>query len=357
MVHRIRPCRGILNYMYTQKQMSARQIAEKFCATSSTVHGWLRFYEIETRRKGGNFRSPNIAKEQILELWTPEMDLLSIASALGISATKLAELCRKYRLTPKSVINKYGECNGYGPNWEQQRIVVRKRDNHACRRCGITEAELECELDVHHIRKFRYFDSYLEANVIDNLVSLCWRCHDLVEWNGVAIPENPNRLLIGKIKKRRGKRIYNRDHMKFLINGGLTKKRAAEVLGCSYRHLADVTPPTKPRISEEEKQEILKLYKSGLGTRDIENIVGRSRIMIRRHLCDMLGIKKLRGRNQFKSGRENHNVIKFSKLKQNIIALHEQGMMHKDIAAKLGCHISTVSRHSSAHQKSMETRS
>lgn len=46
----------------------------------------------------------------------------------------------------------------YGPDFRQQRRKARKRDNYTCRRCGITEEELERQLDVHHIVPFRNLD-------------------------------------------------------------------------------------------------------------------------------------------------------------------------------------------------------
>lgn len=36
-------------------------------------------------------------------------------------------------------------------------------------------------MDVHHIVRFMDFDSYLEANVLTNLISLCSKCHGLAD--------------------------------------------------------------------------------------------------------------------------------------------------------------------------------
>ena len=64
-----------------------------------------------------------------------------------------------------------------GPNWQPQRTLARKRDNHTCQQCNITESELGKELDVHHIKPYRLFPDYNAANVLDNLRSLCHDCH------------------------------------------------------------------------------------------------------------------------------------------------------------------------------------
>ncbi len=74
-----------------------------------------------------------------------------------------------------------------GPNWEQQRNQARARDGHRCRHCGAAERP-ERAHDVHHIQPFRTFgyvraknDRYLEANRLENLVTLCRSCHRRVE--------------------------------------------------------------------------------------------------------------------------------------------------------------------------------
>ena len=74
-----------------------------------------------------------------------------------------------------------------GPNWDQQRKRARARDGYRCRHCGVGEREGRAH-DVHHIQPFRTFgyargqnDYYLEANRLENLVTLCRSCHRRVE--------------------------------------------------------------------------------------------------------------------------------------------------------------------------------
>lgn len=76
----------------------------------------------------------------------------------------------------------------YGPNWHEQQKLARTRDRHTCQSCGVTEEELGRTLDVHHLKPFRSFnyvpsenDNFLLANDLDNLISLCQRCHGLLE--------------------------------------------------------------------------------------------------------------------------------------------------------------------------------
>ncbi|MBN1886456.1 MAG: DEAD/DEAH box helicase [Thermoflexales bacterium] len=77
--------------------------------------------------------------------------------------------------------------NDYGPNWEAQRRAARRRDGYRCRQCGAPE-KAGRQHDVHHIQPFRQFgylrgknERYLQANALENLVSLCPACHHRAE--------------------------------------------------------------------------------------------------------------------------------------------------------------------------------
>ena len=75
----------------------------------------------------------------------------------------------------------------YGPNWARQRQRARERDGLRCRNCGLREKPGQ-EHHVHHLRPFRTFDyrpgenaSYMLANHLSNLITLCPECHPKVE--------------------------------------------------------------------------------------------------------------------------------------------------------------------------------
>lgn len=101
----------------------------------------------------------------------------------------------------RNVLWKGGRKAGYyGPNWGKQKRAARQRDTHSCQRCGVTQEELGMKLDVHHIIPFREFgyipgknDAYKDANALDNLVSLCKRCHKVVEWETEKRATNENK--------------------------------------------------------------------------------------------------------------------------------------------------------------------
>jgi DEAD/DEAH box helicase domain-containing protein len=69
--------------------------------------------------------------------------------------------------------------NEYGPNWDIQRERARKRDGYRCQVCGAPEQGRAHH--VHHKTPFRMFTSYIHANVLENLVTLCPECHRRVE--------------------------------------------------------------------------------------------------------------------------------------------------------------------------------
>jgi DEAD/DEAH box helicase domain-containing protein len=69
--------------------------------------------------------------------------------------------------------------NDYGPNWPAQRNRARARDGYCCQICGVREQGREH--DVHHKIPFRRFDSYRQANRLENLTTLCRSCHRRAE--------------------------------------------------------------------------------------------------------------------------------------------------------------------------------
>jgi DEAD/DEAH box helicase domain-containing protein len=71
------------------------------------------------------------------------------------------------------------DVNNYGPNWNRMRNLARQRDNFTCQVCGRVEQGQAHH--VHHKRPFRSFPTFVEANQLDNLVTLCPSCHKQAE--------------------------------------------------------------------------------------------------------------------------------------------------------------------------------
>lgn len=64
-----------------------------------------------------------------------------------------------------------------------QKRLARERDNHTCRRCQRPVKGKEAH--VHHVVPERCFDVPSKAHDLDNLITLCDRCHLRVEWETV----------------------------------------------------------------------------------------------------------------------------------------------------------------------------
>lgn len=72
--------------------------------------------------------------------------------------------------------------------WKKKRIDILKRDNYTCQRClgrwthdgkPIKKIRLTRAKYVHHIKPMKdYFELALEDS---NLISLCFKCHEIVE--------------------------------------------------------------------------------------------------------------------------------------------------------------------------------
>lgn len=75
-----------------------------------------------------------------------------------------------------------------GPSWERRKRQARERDNHQCQQCGAGQEEAS-QLHVHHIIPFDEYGvgNHLEANRLQNLITLCASCHSNVEWGNIAI--------------------------------------------------------------------------------------------------------------------------------------------------------------------------
>ena len=68
----------------------------------------------------------------------------------------------------------------YGPSWIKQRNKCLKRDDYRCRVCDSENSIKNWNPDVHHIKPSKDWDieaKHKNMNDLDNLVSLCRKCH------------------------------------------------------------------------------------------------------------------------------------------------------------------------------------
>jgi 5-methylcytosine-specific restriction endonuclease McrA len=75
--------------------------------------------------------------------------------------------------------------NEYGKNWDEQRKKALQRDDFTCQVCGVKNKNNH----VHHITPRRLYKECIEdSNILSNLITLCPRHHNLVEYGKIDCP-------------------------------------------------------------------------------------------------------------------------------------------------------------------------
>lgn len=78
----------------------------------------------------------------------------------------------------------------YGTGWWKVRRVALERDAFQCRHCGRSAEDIGRNPDVHHLKPVRDFDDPEEAHTLENVVTLCRSCHQLVENGRLDLPRS-----------------------------------------------------------------------------------------------------------------------------------------------------------------------
>jgi DEAD/DEAH box helicase domain-containing protein len=182
---------------YTQpSSVTEVMVLEEFAPTisdsSTDRKSLLGHGEIEVTTTVARYRQIQFNTHLTLgwgEVDLPSQKLLTIGYWFSISAESAKVLDRQGVIALP---------NDYGPNWDKQRNAARERDGHRCVVCGKPESPIR-QHDVHHRKPFRTFgyrrgenENYLQANVLDNLMTVCPTCHTRIE-----TAEPVNRALSG----------------------------------------------------------------------------------------------------------------------------------------------------------------
>lgn len=142
------------------KKYTTKQIAFMCKTKAETVRKWIRKFEIKYKKI--------LTKSHIKKI-----------SPLGrINTEKTKEKMRLAQLGEKGHNWKGGKTSERFKNgWKQQRKKALERDNYICQKCGNTKKENIIELDVHHKVPFRCFKDFKSAHNLENLITLCRKCH------------------------------------------------------------------------------------------------------------------------------------------------------------------------------------
>ncbi len=159
---------------YTQPIQESQ--AEKLSIEkNSPIQGGNKFFgEILVTSRVVGFAKKRWFTQELLE--KEELDLPS--SQLRTTAYWFS-LNEETVYTLRTENNWRSDPNYYGPNWDTQKKLARQRDSYLCQKCGI--AEKDKAHHVHHKVPFRLFTSLEKANAIENLITLCPRCHRQAE--------------------------------------------------------------------------------------------------------------------------------------------------------------------------------
>lgn len=145
--------------------------------SEANVKGAVKFYgEVKVTSQVIGYRMIKwFSHEQIdiRELSLPPTELETTAYWLSLTE-KSVERLRESELWKN-------DPNDYGPEWNKKRKLVRARDSYRCQICGAQEANRS--FDVHHKIPFRMIQIRDQANALENLITLCPRCHRRVERN------------------------------------------------------------------------------------------------------------------------------------------------------------------------------
>lgn len=160
---------------YYTEPLIEEQIAKVELLRNQTVpSGEIYLGEVDVTSRVTGFRKTRWYTNENLgaeELDMPSTTLRTVAYWLAISKEAI-QILEQSNLWSAAPIN-------YGLNWDIQRELARQRDNYSCQNCGLSEGMLPHH--VHHKIPFRQFPSYLLANQLDNLVTLCPSCHRQAE--------------------------------------------------------------------------------------------------------------------------------------------------------------------------------
>lgn len=235
-----------LEYLYVEKKQSSTEIANRFGCDPQTVLNWLDKYNI-TRRNWYD-RAPEELSDPdwlIRKYIDEHLSTSDIATLLDCSHTAVlkglydfdigvrdraasgpknkqynrqtinCDICGDTFERVESQIQENNFCSMsclaewnseqfsgensprwaggyegyYGPNWRQQRRRAVIRDQARCQDCGMLESEHLRQkgekLHVHHITPARCFEDPDKRNRLQNLITLCEKCH-LEKWEPMA---------------------------------------------------------------------------------------------------------------------------------------------------------------------------
>lgn len=174
--------------LYLTLELTCQEIADYYDVTSLTVSNWLRRHDIPTRpanrgRKRATIECKSCGSEfEVVESRKDSAKYCSRECYYDSIDMPTGEDHWSWKETP--------DYRPSGEEWQELRARIRERDGYECRLCGISESEMDRELDVHHLDRVRDADDPRAAVKApeERLVSLCRSCHRRTERFAPLLP-------------------------------------------------------------------------------------------------------------------------------------------------------------------------
>ena len=182
---RVRPAQ--VDY-YTQASVDTRIAIERTIEEAPRPAYSLTLGEVTLTTRVTGYRKLRMGTQEHLgwgDVDLPEQTLLTYAAWMVLPEGLVARLRAEGWWEGEHVVNR-------GPSWPAAREAARRRDGYRCQWCGAEERP-GLQHHVHHLTPFREAgwapgenENHLWANRLENLITLCPRCHRLAEQSVAA---------------------------------------------------------------------------------------------------------------------------------------------------------------------------
>lgn len=205
--------------LYT-KGSSCNYIADKLGIGKTTVKRWTKPFRRQSKKPtyewlsnavNNNKTTHSMAEEcevhiHTIRKWLKEVGLKAKVKLTEEHKAKISPVGRRHSEETKqkmreSQLREKGHnwkggvvSERFSSPWKHHRNIVLIRDEHKCQMCGATKQD-DIYIDVHHRIPFRFFRNAVDGHDISNLLTLCRRCHTLIEskltLKDISIGRNP----------------------------------------------------------------------------------------------------------------------------------------------------------------------
>lgn len=168
--------------LYWDERMTLEEVGDEIGVSTTTVRRAAKRNDIPIRSKGATGeRNPNYegGPVEINCEWCGEQ--FEVRPSISDDRRHCSKECQMANRDFNGEKNPAWKGGVIGPDWEKKRAEAIERDGRECVDCGDPEPD-DGSLDVHHItprKEFRERDDLDETNMnnLDNLVTLCRKCH------------------------------------------------------------------------------------------------------------------------------------------------------------------------------------